>query len=227
MIVLVAEDNRPLASSLQRGFQENGFTADVASDGEQAAAMGMSDAYDVIVLDIMLPLRTGFDVIRELRSRGVHTPIICLTARDAVADRVTGLELGADDYLSKPFEFAELLARVRALTRRSPHLVPSKLACADLEFDPVSRETRRGGFRLDLTAREAALLEFLLRRQGSVVSRTAVLEHVWGLNSDPLTNVVDVFVNRLRNKVDYRFGKTLIHTVRGRGYVLADREDGS
>jgi DNA-binding response OmpR family regulator len=225
MIVLVAEDNKPLASSLQRGFQENGFGADIASDGQLAADMGRSNAYDVIILDIMLPIRSGFDVIRELRSHGVGTPIICLTARDTLADRVTGLELGADDYLSKPFEFAELLARVRALTRRSRSLVPSRLTCRDLELDPVSREARRGQARLELTARETALLEFLLRRQGAVVSRTAILEHVWGLNSDPFTNVVDVFVNRLRNKVDYPFDVPLIHTVRGFGYTLADREN--
>jgi len=222
MVVLVAEDNERLASFVRKGLQERGFAVDVALDGEEAAYMARTGAYDVIVLDIMLPRRSGFDVIRQLRSEGVNTPIICLTARDKLVDKVTGLDLGADDYLVKPFEFAELLARIRALRRRAPDMAPQKLRCADLELDPRTQEVRRGGMRIDLTAKEYALLEYLMRREGSVVTRTSIIENVWDMNFDSLGNVVDVFVNRLRNKVDYPFEKHLIRTVRGVGYCLTD-----
>ena len=225
MRVLVVEDNERLASFAKKGLQERGFAVDLASDGEQAVWFGSTGAYDVIVLDIMLPRRSGFDVIRELRGKGVQTPILCLTARDQLADKVTGLDLGADDYLVKPFEFAELLARLRALSRRSPQMVPQVLRCADLELDPAAHEVRRAGRQIDLTPKEHALLEYLMRRMGSVVTRTSIIQNVWDMNFDSLTNVVDVFVNRLRNKVDYPFGKHLIKTVRGVGYCLTDAED--
>ena len=222
MLVLLAEDNERLASFVKKGLQEHGYAVDQAFDGEEAAYMARTGAYDVIVLDIMLPRRSGFDVIRGLRREGVKTPIICLTARDQLQDRVTGLDLGADDYLVKPFEFAELLARIRALVRRSPDLVPQKVRCADLELDPRTLEVRRGGTKIDLTAKEYSLLEYLIRRKGIVVTRTAIMQHVWDMNFDSLTNVVDVFVNRLRNKIDYPFGTHLIRTVRGVGYCLTE-----
>jgi len=224
MLVLIAEDNERLASFVKKGLQEVGFAVDVAHDGEMAAYMARTGAYDVIVLDIMLPGRSGFDVIRDARKSGVSTPIICLTARDQVEDKVAGLELGADDYLVKPFEFAELLARIRALRRRSPEMAPQKLRCADLELDPATRHVRRGGTEIELTAKEYGLLEYLMRRKGTVVTRTSIIQNVWDMNFDSLTNVVDVFINRLRNKVDYPFGGSLIRTVRGVGYRLTDEE---
>ncbi len=225
MRVLVVEDNERLASFVKRGLQERDFAVDLAFDGEEAAYMGRTGAYDVIVLDIMLPRRSGFDVIRQLRSERVNTPILCLTARDRLADKVTGLDLGADDYLVKPFEFGELLARVRALARRPPQMVPQQLRCADLELDPATHQVRRGGRQVDLSAKEYALLEYLMRRRGSVVTRTSIIQNVWGMNFDSLTNVVDVFVNRLRNKVDYPFGEHLIKTVRGVGYRMTEAGD--
>lgn len=224
MLVLVAEDNRRMAEFLRKGLQGKGFAVDLAHDGEDAAAMARTGAYDVIVLDIMLPLRSGFDVLRDLRSRNVSTPVICLTARDAVTDKVTGLELGADDYLPKPFEFVELLARMRALMRRPRAVAPAPLKCADLVLDPATRKVIRAGGQVELTAKEYALLEFLLRRKDSVVTRASIMQNVWGLNFDSLSNVVEVFVNRLRNKVDYPFGRPLIKTLRGAGYCLTDRE---
>ena len=224
MLVLVAEDSERLAGFVKKGLQEHGFAVDLALDGDEAAYMARTGAYDAIVLDIMLPLRSGFDVIRELRRAGVSTPIICLTARDGIEDRVTGLDLGADDYLVKPFELAELLARVRALIRRSPDLMPQKLRCGDLELDPRTREVRRGGATIVLTPKEYGLLEYLMRREGMVVTRSAIMQNVWDMNFSSLANVVDVFVNRLRNKVDYPFENHLIHTVRGVGYCLTEGE---
>jgi two-component system OmpR family response regulator len=227
MRVLVAEDDEQLAASLRKGLRENGMDVDLAHDGDVAASMAGSDVYDVIVMDIMLPGRTGFDVIRELRASGLQTPVLCLTARDRLNDKLTGFSLGADDYLVKPFEFLELLARVRALARRPGEARPAKLKCADLELDPASRQVRRAGQRIDLTPREYSLLLYLMRRQGTVVSRMSVLDGVWGLNHDSLATVVDVSVNRLRNKVDYPFSRCLIQTVRGVGYCLTDEEPAS
>jgi DNA-binding response OmpR family regulator len=223
--VLVAEDDEQLAASLRLGLRENGMDVDLAHDGDTAARMASSDVYDVIIMDIMLPSRSGFDVIRELRAQGLRTPVLCLTARDSLNDKLAGFALGADDYLVKPFEFLELLARVRVLARR-PDETPgdTALKCADLELDPATREVRRAGRRIELTPREYSLLLFLMRRQGSVASRMSILEGVWGLNHDSLATVVDVSVNRLRNKVDYPFAKHLIQTVRGVGYCLTDEE---
>ena len=225
MRVLVVEDDERLRAFLRKGLQEHGLGVDVAGDGEEALRVAHADVYDVIVLDIMLPRRSGFDVIKQLRTEGVSTPIICLTARDGLADKVVGLELGADDYLVKPFEFAELLARIRALDRRAEGLGVQPLACGDLVLDPVGRDVVRAGRRIELTPREYALLECLLRRKGMVVSRASIIQHVWGMNSDALASVVDVFVNRLRNKVDYPFATRLIQTVRGFGYRLAEGGD--
>jgi len=222
MRILVVEDEKRLATFLTAGLRENGYAVDLAYDGEEAAHLGKTALYDVIVLDIMLPKQSGFEVIRQLRQAGVGTPILCLTARDQPTDKVTGLDLGADDYLVKPFNFAELLARIRALLRRSPRMTPTRLQCADLELDPATRRVTRAGREIDLTPREYALLEFLMRRAGSVVTRSALIEGIWDMNFDSLTNVLDVLVNRLRAKVDYPFSKRLIHTVRSVGYVLSE-----
>ncbi len=222
MRVLVVEDEKRLASFLANGLRENGYAVDIAPDGEEALHLGKSDVYDVILLDILLPKVSGFEVLRQLRQEGVQTPILCLTARDGAQDKVTGLDLGADDYLAKPFSFAELLARIRALLRRAPGVAHTKLTCADLELDPATRAVTRGSEEIDLTPREYALLEFLLRRKGTVCTRTAILEAVWDMNFDSLTNVLDVLINRLRAKVDYPFETRLIHTVRSVGYVLSE-----
>ena len=222
MRVLVVEDQKQLASFLASGLRENGYAVDVSHDGEDAAHLGKTGLYDAIVLDILLPKQSGFEVLRQIRRAGIATPILCLTARDAPTDKIAGLDLGADDYLSKPFNFAELLARIRALLRRSPAMAPTKLVCADLVLDPATRKVTRAGQDIDLTPREYGLLEFLLRRAGSVCTRSALIEGVWDMNFDSLTNVLDVLVNRLRSKMDYPFDKRLIHTVRSVGYVLSE-----
>jgi heavy metal response regulator len=224
MRILVVEDEPRLASFLKNGLQESGYAVDLAVDGEEAAHLGKSGLYDVILLDILLPKQSGLEVIRQLRRADVRTPILCLTARDRPEDKVAGLDLGADDYLTKPFNFGELLARVRALLRRSPDVAPTELQCADLTLDPATRRVARAGKEIDLTPREYALLEFLLRRAGTIVTRAALLEGVWDMNFDSLTNVLDVLINRLRKKVDQPFDVPLIHTVRSVGYVL--REEG-
>ncbi len=223
MRVLVIEDDRGIAGFVGRGLREAGFAVEVADDGEQGLHLASAGSYDVLVLDLMLPGKDGFTVLRELRERGCVTPVICLTARDAVDDRVKGLDLGADDYLSKPFSFAELLARLRALLRRGPALTANPLMIGDMTVDVVGRQVHRAGKRIDLSAREYALLEYLARHAGQVLPRTMLLEKVWDMNQDPLTNVVDVHINRLRKKVDHGFDRPLIHTIRGVGYVL--RED--
>ena len=224
MRVLIAKDDKRLAGFLAAGLRENALATDLAHDGEDALIMARTGIYDVIVLDIMLPGRSGFDVIRQLRSEGVATPVLCLTARDRLEDKVTGLDLGADDYMPKPFEFPELLARIRALARRSPGMVQPKLRSGDLVLDPVTREVLRAGRKIDLTPKEFALLEFLMRRAGQAVTRTSILDNVWDMNYDSLTNVVDVLMNRLRKKVDHPFDEELIETVRGTGYRLKRKE---
>jgi len=222
MRVLVVEDEKRLASYLASGLRENGYAVDVAHDGEEGAHLAKSGLYDLIILDILLPKQSGFEVIREVRRAAVQTAILCLTARNAPPDKVMGLDLGADDYLAKPFNFAEVLARIRALLRRSPRMAPTVLKCADLELDPATRRVSRADKEIELTPREYALLEFLLRRAGTVVTRAALIEGIWDMNFDSLTNVLDVLVNRLRAKVDYAFSKHLIHTVRSVGYVLSE-----
>ena len=219
MKILIVEDETKTASYLRKGLVENGFVADVAFDGEQGLVKARSGAYDLIILDVMLPRRDGWSILRELRRLGKQTPVLFLTARDAIPDRVKGLKLGADDYLVKPFAFSELLARVQSVLRRTVSQPPGTLLIADLEYDPVRRRARRAGQWLDLTPTEFSLLVFLAQRRGEVLSRTRIAEELWGVYLDD-TNVVDVHVRRLRAKVDDPFEQKLIHTVRGFGYVL-------
>jgi len=221
--LLLVEDEAKPAAYLRKGLSEHGFIVDVAADGEEGLHLARGGGYDLIILDILLPRRDGWSVLAELRRGGDRTPVLFLTARDAVEDRVRGLELGADDYLVKPFAFSELLARVRTLLRRSPARPPDCLQVADLSLDLVRRRAVRRGRRLDLTAKEFALLSLLVRRSGEVLSRTLIAEQIWDMNFDSDTNVVDVHVRRLRSKVDVPFGRKLIHTVRGAGYVLEER----
>jgi heavy metal response regulator len=220
--VLVIEDEPGVAAFLERGLREAGFVVEVARDGEGGCRQACQESFDLIVLDLMLPGQDGFSILREIRARGRVMPVICLTARDAVDDRVKGLDLGADDYVPKPFSFAELLARIRALLRRGSALTTNPITVADLLVDVVARQVQRGGRRIDLSAREYALLEYMARHAGQVLSRTMILEKVWDMNQDPLTNVVDVHINRLRKKVDHGFAKPLVHTIRGVGYVLRE-----
>jgi two-component system, OmpR family, response regulator len=221
---LVVEDELKMAALLLRGLVEEGYAADVARTGEDALRMARSTAYDAIVLDVMLPGLDGFGVCRELRSSGVWTPILMLTARDDVLDRVAGLDAGADDYLTKPFSFAELLARLRALTRRTLAERPTVLVAGSLRLDPATQQVWRGDVAIELSAKEFALLETFMRRPGQVLSRQDLLEHTWDGTNGNRSNVVDVYVGYLRTKLDRPFGRRSIETVRGSGYRL--RVDG-
>jgi len=223
MRALVVEDGSKMAALLRRGLQEEGFAVDVAGSGEDGAWLGRENDYDVILLDVMLPDVDGFEVCRRLRAADRWAPILMLTARDGVQDRVAGLDAGADDYLTKPFSFDELFARVRALLRRGPSERPPVLAVGDLVLDPATRRVARGDQEIDLTPKEFGLLELFLRHPGEAVSRTRILEHVWDFAYDGDSNVVDVYVRYLREKVDRPFGLRSIETVRGVGYRL--RED--
>ena len=222
MRILVIEDEPKLADYLKKGLSEQSHIVDLARDGVDGRHLALENAYDLIVLDVMLPGVDGFEVLASVRARK-DTPILMLTARDAVEDRVRGLEGGADDYLVKPFAFSELLARVQALLRRGRTQEPTLLRLADLELDLARRRAERGGQRLDLTAKEFSLLALLLRRQGQVLSRTTLAEQVWDMNFDSDTNVIDVAVRRLRGKLDDPYDTKLLHTVRGMGYVLESR----
>lgn len=223
MRILIVEDEKKTSSYLRKGLIEQGFIVDVAAAGEDGLHLALTQDYDLMLLDIMLPGRDGWSVLMELRRRGRQTPVICLTARDKVDDKVRGLELGADDYLVKPFAFSELLARIRSLFRRGLARQPDVLRIADLELDFHRHRAMRGGRRLDLTPKEFALLSLLARRSGEVLSRTLIAEQVWDMDFDSHTNVVDVAVRRLRRKVDDSFSAKLIHTIRGVGYVLERR----
>jgi DNA-binding response OmpR family regulator len=223
MRLLLIEDDATIASFIEKGLREAGFAVDKAADGEEGLHLALTAPYDAAVVDIMLPKMDGLTLIEELRSRGVTTPVLILSAKRSVDDRVRGLQRGGDDYLTKPFAFAELLARVQALIRRaSATPEPTSLTYGDLSMDFLKREVVRGGRRIELQPREFALLEYLLRNAGRVVTKTMILEHVWDYQFDPQTNVVDVLVSRLRKKVDRDFPIKLIHTVRGVGYVLKD-----
>jgi two-component system, OmpR family, copper resistance phosphate regulon response regulator CusR len=223
MKLLIVEDEHKTAAYLSRGLEENGFVVDVTHRGEDGAHLARTAAYDAIILDVMLPGRDGWSIIEELRRGEIETPVLFLTARDAIHDRVKGLELGADDYLVKPFAFSELLARLRSILRRGRAKPLPSLRVADLELDAVRHRVMRSGRPLDLTPKEFQLLSLLLRRTGEVLSRTLIAEEVWDINFDSDSNVVEVHMRRLRSKVDEPFDRKLIHTVRGVGYVLEER----
>ena len=221
MRALLVEDDATIAEFVARGLHEAGFAVDRASDGDAAFDLAAIEPYDVAIVDLMLPKRDGLSLIESLRARGVMTPVLILSARRSVDDRVRGLQAGGDDYLTKPFAFSELLARVQALVRRASRTAePTTMTVADLVVDLLSRQVTRAGITLDLRPREFALLEYLMRNTGKVVSKTMILSHVWDYNFDPQTNIVDVLVSRLREKIDKPFDKKLLHTVRGVGYVL-------
>jgi DNA-binding response OmpR family regulator len=221
MRVLVVEDDIKIASFVANGLREAGFSVDNTADGEQALHLALSVPYNAAVVDIMLPSRDGLSLVLELRKRRIDLPVLILSARHTVDDRITGLQQGADDYMVKPFIFAELLARVQALVRRSHKTVEvSRINCGDLELDLLSREVRRSGKTIELQPKEFALLEYMLRNRGRTVSKTMIMEQVWDFHFDPQTDVVDVLVCRLRNKIDKNFPQKLIHTIRGIGYVL-------
>jgi two-component system OmpR family response regulator len=221
MRALLVEDDSTIAEFVARGLREAGFAVDHAGDGESGLQSATVDEYDVAIVDLMLPKRDGLSLIEELRRRGIMTPVLILSARRDIDDRVRGLQSGGDDYLTKPFAFAELLARVQALVRRATRAPePTTLSLEDLTLDLLSRRVTRAGKTLDLRPREYALLEYLMRNIGRVVSKTMILSHVWEYSFDPQTNIVDVLVSRLREKIDRPFEKKLLHTVRGVGYVL-------
>lgn len=222
MRLLLAEDDPQLRSALARGLREQAFAVDAVADGDAAMARAATAEYDVLVLDVLMPKQDGFALCRALRRRAVHTPILLLTARDAVEDRIAGLDAGADDYLTKPFAFGELLARVRALLRRRGDVLPPTLVVGDLAVDTRRQEVRRGTRALDLTAREYTFLAYLARHAGRVVSRAELSAHVWDDNHDPNANLIDVYVSRIRRKVDGGAERPLLHTRRGAGVMLAD-----
>jgi two component heavy metal response transcriptional regulator, winged helix family len=223
MKLLIVEDEPKTAGFLKKGLEENGFSADIATDGAIAGSLIRHGGYDLVILDAMLPGIDGWTLLKEMRQRRDQTPVLFLTARDAVADRVQGLELGADDYLVKPFAFSELLARIRTILRRGPQRQAATLQVADLVIDVQRHRALRAGRLLDLTPKEFLLLALLARRAGDVITRTLIAEQVWDINFDSGANVVDVHMHRLRAKVDDPFAARLIHTVRGIGYVLEDR----
>ena len=223
MRILVIEDEPRMASIIAKGLREHSYAVDLAHDGESGLYQTSINDYDVIVLDVLLPERDGFDVCRELRSRGNATPILMLTARAAVDDRVTGFNAGADDYLTKPFSFRELLARIRALLRRDSQLRPDVLQIEDLIIDSASHRVSRGNREVQLTAKEYALLEYLARRMGQLVSRAEIAAHVWDDSFDPFSNTIEVYINRLRKKIDGDHPTKLLHTRRGEGYILEAR----
>jgi heavy metal response regulator len=221
MRALLVEDDDAIAEFVGRGLREAGFAVDREADGEAGLSAAARQSYDVAIVDVMLPKRDGLSMIEELRRRKVLTPVLILSARRAVDDRVRGLQSGGDDYLTKPFAFAELIARVQALLRRSSRAAePTSLTVGDLELDLLTRRVTRAGTSIDVRPREFALLEYLMRNAGRVVSKTMILSHVWEYNFDPQTNIVDVLVSRLREKIDRPFDQKLLHTVRGVGYVL-------
>ncbi|HEX7124471.1 MAG TPA: response regulator transcription factor [Thermodesulfobacteriota bacterium] len=220
MRVLVVEDERKVASFVQRSLEEEGFAVDVAYDGREGLERALATDYDAVVLDVMLPEKDGLGVVSAMREEGRRTPVLLLTARQAVGDRVKGLDAGADDYLVKPFAVEELLARVRALIRRKDGTRPGPLTVGDLVLDPDTRRARRGDREIELTAKEYALLDYFMRNPGRVLTRAMIAEHVWNVDFDTFSNVIDVYVNYLRNKIDAPFDTKLLKTVRGMGYMI-------
>lgn len=221
MRILLVEDETSAAKMMAKGLREHTYAVDVSTDGDQALYQSSINDYDLIILDVMLPGKSGFDVCRELRASGSAVPVMMLTARDDIDDRVAGLDTGADDYLTKPFDFRELLAHIRALLRRGPALQPDLIRLGDLVIDTRTRSVERGGRSVHLTAKEYALLEFLARRAGAVVSRPDIAEHVWDDGFDPFSNLIEVYVQRLRRKIDDGAATKLLQTRRGEGYALA------
>jgi len=226
MKTLIVEDDKKLSSFLKKGLREEQFAVDVCRNGTDAVHMVTVNNYDVIILDIMLPGKDGIEVCKELRKNSITTPVIMLTAKDTVEDKINGLSEGADDYLTKPFSFAELLARIKALLRRSQDYKEKTLRVSDLELNPWNRTVSRQGQEISLTGKEYALLEYLMRNKGRVVSQSMIIEHVWDMNYEGLSNVVNVYINHLRNKIDKDFKQKLIQTIRGYGYKIdEDKKD--
>ena len=220
MRILIVEDERKLANFIQRGLKEEKYSVDVAYDGEKALFLVEVNSYDLIILDIMIPGKDGIYICREIRKKNMDVPILILTARDTVEDKVQGLDAGADDYLTKPFAFEELLARARSLLRRKRDQKSMILKVVDLELNQLNHKVKRAGKEIVLTSKEYALLEYLMLNAGQVVTRTMISEHVWNENFDSFTNVIDVYIKYLRNKIDKGFSKTLIQTIRGTGYIM-------
>ena len=223
MRILLVEDDKAIARFVEKGLKENAFSVDVASNGEDGLHLAVEENYDLIILDIMLPIVSGDVILKTIRAEGIETPVIFLTAKEAQEDIVDGLNIGADDYMVKPFSFHELLARLRAILRRGKAGSSNLLCVADLTLDMLKREVKRGDIVIELTSKEYAILEYLIRHTDQVVTRTMISEHVWNYDFDTSTNVIDVHVNHLRSKVDEEFSPRLIHTVRGAGYVLKDK----
>lgn len=222
MRILLVEDEKSLAAIIKKGLEENGYSVDMAHDGEEGLYMAENYSADVIVLDIMLPIMDGFKVLEKMREGGIKTPVLMLTAKDSISDKITGLDTGADDYLTKPFDFSELLARIRALIRRASEVKESVITVADLEIDTASHTVKRGGKPIILSAKEYALLEYMAYHKNEVVNRLDITEHIYNEEFDLDSNVVDVYINYLRKKIDKDFDKKLIHTVRGAGYILKE-----
>ena len=218
----MVEDEKKVASFIAKGLTEESYAVDVAYDGEEGAFMALENDYDLIVLDLMLPKLNGMEILKKIREAEKAVPVLILTAKDSIDDIVAGLEGGSDDYLTKPFAFAELLARIRALLRRSREQKIMILSVADLTLNPLTREVKRGERKIDLTSKEYALLEYFMRNVNRVLTRTLISEHVWNYEFDPMTNVVDVYVNYLRKKIDQKSETKLIHTVRGVGYIMKE-----
>ncbi len=225
MRILIIEDDKKVAAFLKKGLEEEQYAVDVQYDGADGSFWAAEYPYDAILLDVMLPKKDGITVCKELRAKGIATPIIMLTAKDTVPDKIAGLDVGADDYLAKPFSFAELLARLRSVMRRSQEYKTPVLTLADLQLDPASRRVTRGGKEITLTGKEYALLEYLLRNKGRIVTETLIVEHVWDMNYEPGTNVLNVYLHHLRSKLDKGFEKKLLHTIRGAGYVLKEGDE--
>ena len=224
MHILVVEDEKKVASFIKRGLEEEGFAVDLAHDGEEGVSMATDRPYDLILMDVMLPKMDGLSAIKTLRQNNIQTPVLCLTAKDAVDDIVSGLDSGSDDYLTKPFAFAELVSRTKALIRRNAHDRGAELVFADIRLDPVSHKVWRANQEIDLTSKEYSLLEYFMRNPNQALSRTMIAEQVWDYTFDTFTNIIDVYVNYLRKKIDRNFDKKLIHTVRGVGYILREPE---
>lgn len=222
MRILVIEDEKKVADFIRRGLKEEGYAVDVSYNGQEGQFMASTNEYDLIILDLMLPQTDGITICKKLRADKISTPIIMLTAKDSMQDKVTGLDSGANDYLTKPFAFGELLARIRVLLRKSTDKITTALKMGDLELDLISHKVTRSGKEIALTSKEYTLLEYLMHNAGAVVTRTMISEHVWDINFDTFTNVIDVYINYLRNKIDAGHKKNLIHTVRGRGYILKE-----